>query len=176
MHRLRFLSTVFALSALALWAGAQAPAQAPLAAEQLKLFQSNRDLLERLVEHGVELANADTPVARVKACHESVKDLGRALRYAAESDDPDRVVELGDYLSNMIQKSLVPSIDDAQKIIPAGTDAEKELLDLTNRAAEDAKNFKQSIPFRGKIGDSTKVDETRTRLANASQSLTERKR
>lgn len=172
----RFAITVAALALLAAWAGAQSSNPAPLAGDQLKLFQSNRDLLENLIEHGIELANADTPVARVKACRESAKDLGRALRDAAGLDDADRVAELGDHLTAVLRHGLVPTIDDARKTIPVGTPADQELVELTARATEDAQQFELSIPARGKLAQSSKVNDVREKLRAAGESLVERNR
>ena len=172
----RFATTFAALALLATWAGAQSSNPAPLAGDQLKLFQSNRELLENLIEHGVELANADTPVARVKACRESAKDLGRALRDAAGNDDADRVAELGDYLTAVIRHGLVPTIDDARKTIPAGTPAEQELVEQALRATEEAKGFELSIPALGKLGASAKVNDVRAKLRAAGETLVERNR
>jgi hypothetical protein len=159
---------------MASWAGAQSTASVPLAAEQLRLFQSNRVLLEQLVEHGIDLANADTHVERVRACHASTWQLGKALRDAAERDDPDRVVELGDYLNQVIAEGLLPSIDEARMAIPAGTEAERELTDLTLQAAEETRNFSLAIPALGKVGSSVKVSETRARLEDAGVNLQRR--
>jgi hypothetical protein len=172
----RLATTFVVLIAIAAWAGAQSNPSAPLAGEQLKLFQSNRELLENLVEHGVELANADTPVAKVKACHASAKDLGRALRDAADRDDPDRVAELGDHLSAVLRHGLVPTIDDARRVVPVGTAAEAELVELTLAATEDAKKFELSIPALGKVGTSAKVKDTRAKLQLAGAALVERNR
>lgn len=172
----RFATTVAVLALLATWAGAQSSNPAPLAGDQLKLFQSNRELLENLIEHGIELANADSPVARVKACHESAKDLGRALRDAAGLDDADRVAELGDHLTAVIRHGLVPTIDDARKTIPVGTPADQELVELTLRVTADTRQFELSIPALGKLATSVKVKDARAKLLAAGESLNERNR
>ena len=167
----RFTVTLAVLIALAAWAGAQTSPTAPLAAEQLNLFQSNRELLENLVEHSIDLANADTPVARVKACHESARDLGRALRDAADRDDPDRVAELGDHLAAVLRHGLVPTLDDARRTVPVGTPAERELLDLAQAATDDTRRYTLAIPALGKVGNSPKVQDVRAKLQAAGESL-----
>ncbi len=167
----RFAATLAVLTALAAWAGAQSNPTAPLAGEQLKLFQSNRELLESLVEHGVELANADTPVAKVKACRASAKDLGRALRDAADRDDPDRVAELGDHLAAVIRHGLAPTLDAARRVVPAGTAAEAELAEQARAATDDAKAFELSIPALGKVGASAKAKDARAKLQLAGEAL-----
>lgn len=177
MNRLRrFLFAAFALTALAVAAGAQFAPGGPLAAEQLKMFRSNRELLENLVEHGVELANADTPVAKVKACRESAKDLGRALKDAVDRDDADRVAELGDHLAAVIRHGLLPTIDEARTTIPVGTDAAKDLADQTDLATQDARRFELSLPALGKVGASVKVKDLREKLRAAGDELTDRNR
>lgn len=174
MRRLVF--TTFVLTMLSVWASGQSANSGPLAWEQLKLFESNRDLLEELVEHSVDLANADTPVAKVRACHESTKALGRALRDAADRDDADRVAELGDHLTAVINHGLVPTIDDARKTVPVGTQAEKELFELTSVATQDAERFELTIPAMGKVGASNKVQDARSKLRGANEGLKDRNR
>ena len=170
----RLVTTSFALALLAAFASGQ-PTGGPLAGEQLKLFQSNRELLENLIERSVDLANADTPVAKIKACHESTKDLGRAIKDAADRDDADRVAELSEHLTAVIHHGLVPTIDRARAIIPIGTPAERELYDLTIEAGLDARRFELSIPALGKVGASNRVREARAKLQIAGESLNERK-
>ena len=174
MRRLVFTS--FVLTLLAAWASGQSATSGPLAGEQLKLFQSNRELLENLVEHSVDLANADTPLAKIKACHESTKDLGRAIKDAADRDDADRVAELSEHLTAVIHHGLVPTIDDARTTVPMGTQAEKELFELTSLATQDAERFELAIPALGKVGTSNKVRDARTKLRGANEGLKDRNR
>ncbi len=174
MRRLVF--TTFVLTLLSVWASGQSAPGGPLAGEQLKLFEGNRGLLEELVDRTVELANADTPVAKVRACHESTKALGRALRDAADRDDADRVTELSDHLTAVINHGLVPTIDDARKTVPVGTQAEKELFELTSVATQDAERFELAIPALGKVGGSSKVQDARAKLRGANEGLKDRNR
>lgn len=164
MRRLAFTTLVLlALAAV----GSGQPAAGPLAGEQLHLFQSNRELLENLIEHSVELANADTPVAKVRACHEATKDLGRALKEAADRDDADRVAELSDHLTAVIRHGLAPTVTDARGVIPVGTPPFQQLQDLTAQAAADAERYELSIPAIGKVGGSAKVKDARGKLHDA---------
>ncbi len=164
MRRLAF--STFVLVALSAWVSGQ-PAAGPLAGEQLHLFRGNRELLENLVEHSVELANADTPVGKVRACHESTKDLGRAMKDAADRDDADRVAELSELLTAVIRFALVPTLGEARVAIPVGTPAYQRLRDLTELATADAERFELSIPALGKIGASNKVKDARGKLHEA---------
>ncbi|QEL15925.1 hypothetical protein [Limnoglobus roseus] len=174
MRRLVFTS--FVLMLLTAWVSGQPAATGPTAGEQLHMFQRNRDLLENLVEHSVELANANTPVGKVRACHESTKDLGRAIKDAADRDDADRVAELSEHLTAVIKFGLVPTVDDARTIIPVGTPDYQQLLDLTAQANGDAERFELSIPALGKIGASNKVSEARGKLHAVCVTLAERTR
>lgn len=170
----RFAATTVLLAALAAWASGQPSTAGPTAGEQLRLFMKNRDLLENLVEHSVALANADTPVAKVRACHETAKDFGRALKDAADRDDADRIAELSEHLTAVITHGLVPTIDAARGVIPVGTPAAKELLEVSQQATTDAEGFELSIPALGKVGASNKVKDARTKLREARETLTVR--
>ena len=59
----RTLFTLVAFTALAAWAGAQGPPPPLPAAVQVKQFKANRILIENLVDHGIDIANADNPLA-----------------------------------------------------------------------------------------------------------------
>lgn len=167
----RFAATAVVLTALAACASGQ-PSAGPTAAEQLRLFTKNRDLLEGLVEHTVALANADTPVAKVRACHASARDVGRALKDAADRDDADRIAELSEHLTAVIRHGLAPTIGAARDVIPAGTPAAKELQEVSALAADDAKAFELAIPALGKAGASGRVKDARTKLREAVGELT----
>lgn len=172
MRRLLITSTVLIL--LAAWASGQPGNTGTLASEQLKLFQPNRELLENLVAHSVELASATSPVARVKACHEAAKDLGKALKDASELDDADRVAELSEHLTAVIRHGLVPTIDEAQRTITV-TNAD-DLFRATREANIDVERYVQSISAIGKTGTSSRVRSAREELNAARELLSERHR
>ena len=100
MKRLFFATLLFAT--FAALASGQPTTPGPIAFEQLKLFKSNRELLEDLVSRSVDLANANDPLTRAKACQKATSDIGRAMGTAVRADDADRVAELGEYLTALI--------------------------------------------------------------------------
>jgi len=130
--------TILAFAMLAAWAGAQSPPRASLsAAEQLRLHRANRVLLADLVDRGIDLGGATHPVDRAEACRKTARTLGVALVQAADSNDADRVAELGGHLETVIRDGLVPSLDDARRNIhPASPDAAR-LKAVRESAAND---------------------------------------
>src|SRR5580692_4317299 len=90
----RFLVTLVAFAALAAWAGAQGSPPSLDAATQEQLFESNRLLLENLVGHGIDLANADNTLQRAEECRKTATTLANSLGQAADDRAPDRVVDL----------------------------------------------------------------------------------
>jgi hypothetical protein len=164
MRRLLFTLALMPLVAM------MAPGQSalrPLAADQVKLFRANRELLEDLVQHTVELAKADTPVARAKACLDTTQDLGRAMQNAIAVDDAERVAELSEYLAAVIAQSLQPTIDEGRRVIPVGTPAERDLAAVRSQAVKDTQIWENAIPAIGKIGTSAKVRTAREYLQKA---------
>jgi hypothetical protein len=154
----RSVLTLVAVSVLAAWAGAQVPRNTLDAATQAKLFKSNKTLLEDLVTHGIDLADADRPLQRAEECRKTATTLVRHLDRAAEDQDPDRVVELAGLMGDVIRDGLVPNLDDAQKEIRPGDPRFAQLTKVFENATRDLDGLSQ-LPTEGKVGESRKVKE-----------------
>src|SRR3954469_25157583 len=99
---------VFMLATLSAWASAQNTSGPTTAAEHLKLMQTNRKLLEELVEEGVQLGDANTNLDRATQCQQVANRLTRELKNAVERDDADRVAEMSDHFSSLINSGFLP--------------------------------------------------------------------
>jgi hypothetical protein len=155
--RVTLLLITFA--ALAAWAGAQGPAP-PLSAEQrAQLFKKNRTLLENLVENGIGLSSADSPLNRAEACQATAVTLGNYLKRAATEDqDPHRVAELADLMAGVVRDGLLPNADEAERTIPPQSRAERDrLARVQNAAAAELDAIRNLVPAGGKVGDSEKA-------------------
>ena len=75
----RTLFTLVAFTALAAWAGAQGPPPPLPAAVQVKQFKANRILIENLVDHGIDIANADNPLRRAEECRKIMRKLSAGI-------------------------------------------------------------------------------------------------
>ncbi len=166
MRRILTLVSVIAVSA---WAGAQNPT--PLAAEHLKQFQSNRELLEDLVGRSVELANANSPLDRARSCQKATTDLTRALNNAIRADDADRIVELCDYLATILDHGVTPALTDAQREMPAGSPGAADLATLLLNAKREAERAETAIPTTGKLGTAPQIQSARQLLSAAKSRL-----
>ncbi|HEV3437935.1 MAG TPA: hypothetical protein VG122_11275 [Gemmata sp.] len=155
----RSLVTLIAFMALAAWAGAQGPPPPLPAATQAKLFKSNRKLLENLVNHGIELAKADSPLRRAEECRKTAKTLANSLERAAEDQDPDRVAELARLVGDVVREGLVPNLNAAQLEIQPGDPLAPQLVKVRELATGDLISLPARIPTDGKVGDSQKVKE-----------------
>jgi hypothetical protein len=155
----RFLVTLFAFVTLAAWAGAQSPSPPLSAATQAKLFKSNRMLLENLVYHGIDLAEADRPLQRAEECRKTAATLANYLERAAEDQDPDRVVELADLMGNVVREGLVPNLNAAQVEIRPEDPRAPQLAKVRKNAKDELDSLSDKIPTQGKVGDNQKVKE-----------------
>jgi hypothetical protein len=160
----RTLLTTVVLAALAAWGSAQGPAPGETAGERMDRFARNRALLESLVDRGLELADADSPLSRAKVCHDAVTDISGRLREAAAAEDPTRVAELTEYLGAVLHDGLLPSLVDARNEIPAGSPGEPALLALRDEAAA---GLAPLTATDGKFGGSGRIQSARGRLADA---------
>jgi hypothetical protein len=155
----RSLVTLMTLLALAAWAGAQNPA-APLAAEdQVKLFKSNRLLIEGLVTQSITLAGKDRPLDRADECRKTAAILAGSLGRAAEDQDPDRVLELAGLLKEVVREGLVPNLNQAQTEITAGDPQEARLKSVREGTSRDLDELPGKIPTEGKVATNQKVKE-----------------
>jgi hypothetical protein len=154
----RSLVTLVAFMALAAWAGAQGSSR-PLDAATLEmLFKRDRTLLEHLVNHGVDLTDADDPLQRAEECRKTATTLANYLGRAADDQDPDRVVELAGLMGDVVREGLVPNLNAAQEEIRPGDPREAKLVKVREHATYDLDNLSK-IPSDGKVGNSEKVKE-----------------
>ena len=164
MFRVLLLLTTFA--ALSAWAGAQGPVPPLAAADKLKLFKSNRTLLDNLVSHGIDLSGADGPLKRAEECRKTAVTLGNYVERAAKEDkNPDRVAELAGLMGDVVRDGLAPNLDEAERTYTPDSPGGKRVKELQGIAATDLDNVRAAIPTNGKVGDNPKVKAALAALA-----------
>jgi len=130
----------------------------------MKLFKSNRVLIENLVNHGVELSASETSIARASECRKTAVTLANYLERAAKDDqNPDRVSELAGLMGDVVRDGLVPIMDEAKDIPPDSPDG-KRFAALRETVVADLDNVRTGIPA-GKVGDNAKVKAALASLA-----------
>jgi hypothetical protein len=164
-----FLTLAVATLAVA-WVDAQ---NSPLAADRVKMLHSNRILVEKLVGHGVALADDRDPLDRARTCHKSLADFTAALDAAIAARDADRVAELGDHFAALVNDALAPCIEDG-RTYPAGSVSVPQLKSLHDQTLDEMKRLERSVPLDGTFGKSQQVknalkkwQDAREKLANA---------
>lgn len=161
----RVLLLLISFAALAAWAGAQGPTPPLTAADKMKLFKSNRTLIENLVNHGIDLSAAGDPLKRAEECRKTAVTLANYLERAAKEDQsPDRVVELAGLMGEVVREGLAPNLDEAERTIPVESPQGKRVKELQNIVAADLDNVRSGIPA-GKVGDNPKVKAALASLA-----------
>ncbi|MBA4191853.1 MAG: hypothetical protein C0467_28065 [Planctomycetaceae bacterium] len=163
MVRVLLLLTSF--TALAAWAGAQGPTPPLSAADKIKLFKSNRTLIENLVNHGIALSSVDAPLKRAEECRRTAVTLGNYLERAAKEDrNPDRVAELAGLMGDVVRDGLAPNLDEAERTTPAESPDGKRVKELQTIVATDLDNVRLAVPA-GKVADNAKVKAALAALA-----------
>jgi hypothetical protein len=155
VFRVLLLLTTFA--ALSAWAGAQGPV--PLsAADKIKLFKSNRTLIDNLVGHGLDLSAADDPLKRAEECRKTAVTLGNYVERAATDDkNPDRVAELAGLMGDVVRDGLAPNLEEAERTFTPESPGGKRVKELQGIAATDIDNVRAAIATTGKVNDNPKV-------------------
>lgn len=160
----RWTATLLIFAALSAWAGAQGPAPGLTAADQIRLLKANRTLIGHLVDHGLDLADADTPLQKARECRKTAQSLANELQLAADAQDADRVVELTGHFFIVMRDALVPNLDEAKRTIHPDSPDAAELKKLREKAAADLDAVRAAIPTTGKVGDNAKVKDARSQL------------
>jgi len=153
----RLTTTLLVFATLSAWAGAQGPPAGITAAERLKMLQTNRMLIENIVDHGLDLAGADTPLKRADVCRRTARTLANAVRQAADDQNTSRVTELCEHLDSVMREALEPNLKKAAADVRPGSPDESELKKLRERALLDFDDLRGAIPADGKVGGDAKV-------------------
>lgn len=164
-------ATLIVFLALAAWAGAQGPAPALTAADRVKLFKLNRDLVKDLVGHGVSLAKADDPLRRAEECRQTAHTLRVAVQWAADAEDANRVAELGDHLQAIVRDGMLPNLKEAQRDAAPGSPAEDSLRSLRADIVGELDQLVNNLPTTGKVAESDQVRDLRQKLGNLRDSV-----
>lgn len=172
MTRAALTLTVFL--ALAAWSGAQGPSPTLPIDVQLRMHREDRVLLNDLVRQGLALSNKDDAVGRAEECEKAVRSLGAALRRAAESQNADRAAELADHLEAVCREGLLPNIDEALRTIDPASPEWARLKVVRERAAANLNDLRNAIPTAGKLGDNSKLQSLRDKLATFQDQVKEK--
>jgi hypothetical protein len=161
----RAMLTLIVFATLSVWAGAQNTA--PLTAEiQVKQFKANRDLIQNLVDHGINLSNADSPLTRAEACRLTSLTLVNSLERAAGAEDAERVAEFGNLFGEIVRDGLVPNLEAAKKHITDDRSPDAgRWRTVKDDARRDLEAVRKAIVNAGKVGDNDKV-KTALQLIN----------
>jgi hypothetical protein len=155
----RVLFTLFVFATLSAWAGAQGPAAGLSAAERLKMLRTNRMLIENMVDHGIDMANADTPLKRANECHRTARTLANAMQQAAVDQNADRVAELCGHVDAVLREALAPNLQQARRDLRPGSPDESEFKKLRESALRDFDGLRDAIPPTSKVAADAKVKE-----------------
>jgi hypothetical protein len=115
----------------------------PTPAEQLRFWELNRTLLAGLVEHGLKLSQATTPVERVSECREAAQTLAGATEGASGTD---RATELAGYLADVYAEGLVPALEAARAEIPAGSPHWDTLRKIERDTSDTVQRIAETLP------------------------------
>lgn len=150
-------------------AGEPAPALAPLAADEIRLFRTNLSLLDGLLADGLAVADAQNDLDRAEAYRKTAWTLAAAVRTAAADQVPglDRVAELSDHLSAVIDQGVVPTLQSARLQTHPGSPGYAELQRVHKLARQDLLETQRALDGGLAFDKSPKIRAARTRLADA---------
>jgi len=122
-----FLSaTLLALSGLALatdWPGESE--------ERLRQVQRDLQLIQTLVDQGLNLAAEEDPIVRARTCNDLAGALVQEIQKAAETKDEKRAAHLGGYLKTVLVRGVAENLDLARRDLPQDSPRQQELQSIS---------------------------------------------
>jgi hypothetical protein len=131
----RFFLTTSMFLVLAALASADSP-RWQSSSEPGRHLERNVDLIEKLVDDGLELADKSNPLDRAKACGAIATRLAAAIEKAADDKDTVRAAELAQHLRLVLQRGVAANLTTARQEIHPGSADEKRLFETSDHAAE----------------------------------------
>jgi len=170
----RLVLTVAVATLLTLWADAQTAPAPVLAADRLRLLHANRGLLEDLLDRGVKLGEASGKLDRADECRKALGTLTDALNRATEEPafDADRVAELTDHLTELVQSGLVPTLAEARARVRAGSPGAEQLAKIETAATTDLTAVQNQFLLDPRLARSPKLKTAHERLRDAVGKIT----
>lgn len=164
----RTVSTLLIAAVLSAWASAHTAVVRPVA-EELRLLNSNRELLEHLITHGLSLSEANSPLDRADKCQKAATTLADALSLACRDPNPDvsRIAELSDYLGTVLTDGLTPTLREARSQIAPGSPEFARLEKLEQQSDTVVRQVIDTIPTTGPLGERVEVRTARGKLLGA---------
>jgi hypothetical protein len=101
-------------------------AQGPEPSLRKKLYEKNRPVIERLVEQTIE--SSKTPndhLKRADTYHKVLLHFNKQIANARDEGDADRVAELSEHLTTLVEKGLAPTLDKAKRQVEGGSNQEE---------------------------------------------------
>ena len=168
---IRPLLTLAVAAAVSLWASAQPSTAGLTAAAQLQLLKTNRELLEDLLDQGMLVADANTPLDRAAACQRSIDRMARELQPAVARSDADRANEIGDYVERIVVDGFVPNFEIARRDAKPGSPDFERVKTMHAEAHKSLDTLSATLPSEGPLSKSKRLQQARAKLADASAKL-----
>ena len=149
---IRSLMILGVAASVATWSTGQPPAPLPTAAEQLRLLQSNRGLLQQLLRHSVTISDSDNTLDRAEACQSAARTVAGELRAATSDTSSGRVEELADHLGTVWGDGLAPVLANARREVRPGSPEYPRLQQLERQAVADVDKVTSELPDRASVG------------------------
>lgn len=108
----------------------------PSASEDLRRFRRNHPLLRALVNGSVELAKASDQFKRAQLCTSVARCFAEEIQSAASHREGPRTAELGQQLSDILQRGVAANLSSAVNSTPVGSARDVEFQKL-NRDMDD---------------------------------------
>src|SRR5262249_26791861 len=102
-------------------------------AQRAHQFQRNHELIEKLVDGGLQLAAEEDPIRRAEHCNGLVAFLANEVQQAAVNTESTRIVEMGDHLDALLKHGVAGNLSKGRVQTPIGSARERELNRVRER-------------------------------------------
>ncbi len=166
----RFMITCLSAAVLVSWVGAEGPT-GPAPAEQAQLFQRNREMIQELVNGGLDLAGETSSLKRAERCNRLARTLADEVAEASRDREAGRVLELAEHLRDLMDHGVAANLAQARTTIKPGSQDEETLTRLRDQARRLLEPADALLPLAGPTARQPELQRSLTALRESQERL-----
>jgi hypothetical protein len=155
--RLPLLPTAIALLALLVLLAGHGLAEQDTADERAQQLQHDHDLIETLVDGGLELAQEDDPLKRADLCNTIANALASEVKNAVKKKNSVRAALLSEQMQSILVQGMAVNLVTARQTMIPDSPQEVAIAKLGEKVAVAAKSIEDEVD---RIDDPTKMQST----------------
>jgi hypothetical protein len=113
--------------------------------ERTQRLQRDEELIEVLVQGGIDLAGEDDPLKRADQCNVIADALAREIKRAVGKKDGLRAALLGEQMQAILEQGVVVNLHQARETLAPDSPAEEQINKLGQKVANSARSIEEEV-------------------------------